>query len=419
MLHPQRKVKPMKKWACFLVVVVFMFTSTVWSQEPIKLGFVYLLSGRVAYFGMIAKQGAELAIDELNRAGGINGRKVVATFVDSQGKPEVAGKAVKKFVEQDKVDAVLGIISSGVAAAVAPEMKKLKVPLIITVAMTPSVTGKLCNRYTFRVGWNIDYNAKSAAQLAAAEKARKWTTIGPNYRFGYESWELFEKYLKPLQPNVVFAPKAETIFESMATTDWTPHIKKIIDSGADGVLVSLYGGNAIDFVRQGNEMGFFDGSRKIFFTIASTMEVFVGLGSEMPAGLWVGSGYWFQATSNPANKVFVDAYQKRYRTPPSWVSEGSYSGVMAYAKAAEKAGAVDKEKVVEALEGLTFEGPAGKFTIRPDNHQAIRDTFWGKTSGKYGFAGKRRLLFRLLDPIRTFTAEEMGFVDDDTGCNMQ
>ncbi len=400
----------MRRWCMCLLTIPVLFSSAAWAQEPVKLGFIFLMSGRVAYFGMIAKQGAELAVDEINAAGGINGRKVEALFANTQGNPDVAISTVKKFVTEDKVDAVLGIISSKVAAAVTPVMKDLKVPLIITVAMTPVVTGERCNRYTFRVGWNIDYNTKSAALLAATQDAKRWTSIGPDYRFGYESWKLFKKHLGAMRGDISFAPDSEVVFQPMSTTDWKPHIQKIMNSGSDGILVSLYGGNAIDFVRQGTELGLFDGKREVFLTIASTMEVFMGLGVEMPEGLWVGGGYWCQANPTQNHKDFLEAYKRRYYAPPSWVSEGSYTGVKVYAEAAKKAGSTDTDAIITALEGLTTEGPGGKFTIRADNHQATRDTFWGKTSKKYGLAGRRRVSYRLLDPIRVFTAEEMGFL---------
>jgi len=150
------------------------------ADKPIKLGFVYIMSGPAATYGQFAKQGADLAIDEINKEGGINGRKVEAIFEDDTGKSDVGIRLVRKLVYENEVDAVMGIDSSGVAAAVTPVMKELKTPLIITHAAVPDVTGSLCNRYTFRIDLNINQNVAMAAAIAADLKAKTWTTVGPD-----------------------------------------------------------------------------------------------------------------------------------------------------------------------------------------------------------------------------------------------
>lgn len=145
------------------------------------------MSGPFATNGKFAKQGAELAIEEINKAGGINGRKIEALFEDSTAKPDVGIRAVRKQVYENEVDVVIGLDSSGVAKAVTPVMKELKTPLIITHAATPDVTGKDCNKYVFRISLNINQNLKMAVAVAAEMKAKKWTTAGPKYAFGFQS----------------------------------------------------------------------------------------------------------------------------------------------------------------------------------------------------------------------------------------
>ena len=179
--------------ALSFLVFTFAVTTVIAAQAPVKLGFVYIMSGPFATYGQFAKQGAELAIDEINKAGGINGRKIEAFFEDTAGKPDVGIRVIRKLVYENGVDAVMGLDSSGVASAVAPIMKELKTPLIITHAATPDVTGKNCNRYTFRISLNENQNMKMAASIASDLKATLWTTIGPDYSFGHQSWEYFEK----------------------------------------------------------------------------------------------------------------------------------------------------------------------------------------------------------------------------------
>ncbi|MFH0822743.1 MAG: ABC transporter substrate-binding protein, partial [Pseudomonadota bacterium] len=366
------------------------------AQEPVKIGFMYVFSGRVAHYGHGARQGAEIALEEINAKGGILGRQIAAVYEDTELKPEVGVKAAKKLVDQ-KVDVVMGIVSSGVAQAVAPVMNELRVPLIVTLAMTPDITGSMCNPYTFRVSLNGPQNLKGASILAAELNRRKWTTLAPDYVFGYQCWEYFQKYLKEKQPGAIFAGNAETVYAPMTEPDLRPYIRKTMESHADGILVSLYGGNLIDFIRQGNEMRIFDGRVKFLLNLAYSADVMYGLGLDIPKGLWLSGLYWFQANDSPENQRFVETYKHRYKVFPDYNAHGAYAGVKVYAAAVEKAGSTNKEKVVKALEGLTVKVPAGSITIRAEDHQAIVDGVWGLTS-EYD----PKLRTRTLDPMKTF-----------------
>lgn len=407
----------MKKVVSILLTVFFLAFASQSSpalaeETSVKLGFIYIMSGPFATYGQFAKQGADLAIDELNAGSGINGKKIEAFYEDSAGKPDVGIRVLRKLVYEKGVDAVMGLDSSGVALAVAPIMKELKTPLIITHAATPDVTGKNCNRYTFRVSLNENQNMKMAASIAADSKAKVWTTIGPDYSFGHQSWEYFEKYLKEKKPDMEFMPVSQVAFAPMKTTDFSPYISKIISSKADGVLVSLWGGNLIDFVRQASDMGFFDGKREVLLTLGAATEVLYALKDKMPEGLWVGTRYWFAGNDTPINKAFVDAYKSKYGTFPSYNAHGAYAAVKAYAAAALKARAVDKEKVVDALSGLSLDLPVGKVTIRPEDHQAITDGIWGKT------AFDPLLPIRTLKPVKNFSGAEITPAVSETGCKM-
>ncbi len=315
--------------AALVLVFTFLEPSTSMSQPTIRLGFVYVFSGRLAHYGYGAKQGAQMAMDEINQAGGINGRKLEGFFADTKLKPDVGVKAVTKLVREHQVDIVLGIVSSGVASAVAPVMNSLETPLIITLAMTPDVTGKICNPYTFRISMDGPQNIKGASILAAGMENKKWTTIGPDYLFGYQCWEYFQRYLKEKRPDVAFASKSEICYIPVTASDFTPAIDKIMKSDADAVLVSLYGGNLIDFIHQGNEKGFFTKERTVLMNLAYSAEVMLGLGLALPKGVWLSGLYWFEANSTPANLRFVAQYKKRYkflaRLQRSWRVRGGES----------------------------------------------------------------------------------------------
>lgn len=388
-------------------------------QPPIKIGFMYIFSGRAAVFGQVARQGAELAIDQINEEGGINGRKLVGIFEDTEGKPEKGVLLAKRFVQEDKVSAIMGIVSSAVAEAVSPVANDLKMPLIVTTATTPSVTGEKCNKFTFRTTWTTDQSLKSAALVAVERNCKKWTTIGPDYILGHETWELFTKYLRALSPNTTFLPKSDVVFAPMTTSDWGPHIKKVIDSGADGVVVSLWGGNAIDFVKQANDLGFFDGKRTVLFTVGGSLDFFLGLSTQMPKGIWVGAPYWFQANNElPANKTFVSTYEKRFRSPPSYMAATAYAGVTAFYHALKAAASDDGQAIAAALGAVEFESPMGKLRIRPEDHQALFDVVWGQTGAKIEKVGHAAVL-RGLERMILFSPDKVLPSPQEGGCKLK
>ena len=399
--------------AVLVVTFTFFHPSTSLSQSPIRLGFAYVFSGRLAHYGYGAKQGAQMAIDEINQAGGINGRPLEAFFEDTKLNPDEGVKAVTKLVKEHHVDVVMGIVSSAVATAVSPVMNSLETPLIITLAMTPDVTGKICNPYTFRISMDGPQNIKGASILAAGMPNKKWTTIGPDYLFGYQCWEYFQQYLKEKRKDVAFASKSEIVYVPLTATDYGDAIDKVMKSDADGVLISLYGGNLIDFVHQGNEKGFFTKARTILMNLAYSADVMLRLGLALPKGTWLGGLYWFEANSSLTNVEFVENYRKRYKYWPDYNAHGGYAGVKAYAAAIQKAGSTDKKALIKALEGLTLDLPVGHVTIRPGDHQAVMDGCWGVASE---FDSKARC--RVLKPMKIFPGDEITPPVDQAGCNM-
>ncbi|MEW6532737.1 MAG: ABC transporter substrate-binding protein [Thermodesulfobacteriota bacterium] len=382
------------------------------AQEQIKIGFLYCFSGRLSHYGEAAKRGGELAIKEINSQGGLSGRKLLGIYEDTELKPEVGVARAKKLILEDKVDVLMGIVSSEVARAVAPVANEHRTPLIITLAMTPDVTGKMCNPYTFRISQNGPQNLMGASILASGMQAKKWNTVGPDYVFGYQCWEYFQKYLKEKRPDVQFASKSEAVYGDVTTTDWKPYITKVLQSGADGVLISLYGGNLIDFVRQATPMGLFDGKRQILMNLALSSEVMCGLGVNMPQGVWLSGLYWFQSNEGRTNRLFVDTYMAAHNVFPDYNAHGAYTGVKTYAAAFTKAGSAQKEGIVTAMKGISVDIPAGKLTIRPEDHQAVCPGVWGKTANL-----DQAIKCRILYPLKIFPGEEIAVPASETGCS--
>ena len=405
----------MKKRALSILIVlsfVLLPFIAVHAAPTVKIGFTYIMSGPFSAYGQFAKQGAKLAIEEVNASGGINGQKIEGFFEDSTGKADVALRAIRKLVYQNKVDMLIGLDSSGVAKTVVPSIEKMQIPMIITHAATPDVTGSVCNKYTFRISLNLAQNVRAATLLAKETGAKKWTTVGPDYAFGHQSWEYFEKYLKDLNPATTFLPKDQVAFPPFKTTDFSAYITKVMSSKPDGVFVSLWGGNLIDFVRQASTMGFFNGDFEVLFSLGAATEVLTALDDKMPEGLWVGTRYWFLANDSAMNKSFVGNYHKKYGVYPSYNAHGAYGAVYAYKAAAEKAKSTEKMAIVKALEGLKMEIPTGMIEFRKGDHQAVTDAHWGKTAASADYP------HRILKPIKIFKGQDITPPVSETGCSI-
>src|SRR5690606_16444748 len=116
-------------------------------------------------------------------------------------------------------------------------------------------------------------------------------TIGPDYAFGHQSWEYFQEYLKRLEPDVELMN--QVAFPRFGAEDFTPFINSIMQAKPEGILISLWGGDLVNFIRQARNLGFFDQGYEILFTVGAATEVLAAMGEEMPEGVWVGTRYWF------------------------------------------------------------------------------------------------------------------------------
>jgi len=398
---------------CATLLIFSVGSSTALAQRPVQLGFVYILSGAFASYGENARQGALMAVDEINRRGGIDGRLVITWFENSRSRPDIAAQAIRKLVRARQVDCLIGIDSSTVAQHMAPVAADLKTPLIITNAATPEVTGSLCNRYVFRVSANLPQTIKAAAILAADSRPGTWSTVGKKHTYSIESWNYFKKYLQDLNPGIKTLPAETAVLIPSRTKDFTPYLKTVLSQRADGILVTLWGGYLRRFITQATAMGLFTGNRQVLFTMGAAMDTLSGLGDNLPENLWVGAPYWFLANQSDLNKQFVANFRTRFKTFPSHQAHGAYGAVYAFKAAAEKAGSTEKEALVAALEGLTVELPGGRTTFRREDHQAVADLWWGRTFKDPAYP------MRILKPLKRFRGADITRPVAETGCTLQ
>ncbi|NES06560.1 MAG: ABC transporter substrate-binding protein [Okeania sp. SIO2F4] len=379
--------------------------NTTDNNQPVKIGAMYLLTGGFATYGEFARDGINLALTEINTNGGINGRTVEVIF-EHEGDPV---QTARRLVLEENVDFLIGIDSSGNAEALVPTLPELDRVLMVTHAATPKITGELCNKYIFRCSINGAQNATAGADIATKAPYLKWTTIGPDYAFGHQSWDFFQKAVQQRQPDIKFLDK--TAFPTLGAEDYNSFITTLTESNADAIWCSLWGNDLVNFVRQANKFGLF-AKFPVYMELGAAMEVLTALGAEMPIAQWVGTRYWWQTPDTEINRNFVQKFRDRYNSYPSYNAQNAYVGLHLLAAAANDAKTTKTEAVIQALEGREYEAPMGKVTIRATDHQAIVDVTWGKTANSTDYE------FPILDPIQIAPGNSVTRPVNATSCQL-
>jgi branched-chain amino acid transport system substrate-binding protein len=367
------------------LVMVLAFATSGFAAETIKLGGMLPLSGRAADLGITCKQGAELAVKEINAKGGVLGKKLDLLMTDSKAKVPDLVNISNRYIQKDHVNCLFGVVSSAGALAVGAVAKQNKVIFMDTVGSTDTLTKEKWNRYVFRSGTCNSQEANSLALYAAQNKKLvKFYNIGPDYEYGRTMWALFKAKMAQVNPKAKFIGEQ---WPKLFQADYTPYINAILAAKPDAVFCSLWGGDLVAFIKQAKPYGLF---KKMKWIIATGADITVtrALGKGMPTGLIVDQRYYFYWPETPTNKAFVKAYKAAYGDYPSaWAEEG-YDGVYFLADAIKKAGSLDTDKVINALAGLTIEAPRGKATLRKQDHQLSCDFMVGESTftKKYPFA---------------------------------
>lgn len=365
-----------------------LWAATPAVKGPVKIGYQAILSGTLAGYGEFHKMGVLMAVDEINASGGIAGQKVEVEVRDSTLKADEAIKNARYFVDSWGADFLAGVDSSGQALALAPIVGQLDRVLMVTHAATEKLTEDMVFKkgikQIFRISNPTYHDANAAAFIAKDLPVTKWATISPKYEYGFTCWKMFQDTLTTLKPGVSFTAESWAPF---GTTDFRSHINTIMDAKPQGLYSTEWAGELISFVKQAREAGFFEKVKHVMLPVGAAMDVLEGLGKEMPDNIWISGRYFFLYPNDKRNSDWVARFRKRWNHYPAYVSETGYSSIYAFKAAVEKAGSKDTKPVIEALEGMEMDSPAGHRVFRKEDHQAMYDVPWGKTKAdpKYPF----------------------------------
>jgi branched-chain amino acid transport system substrate-binding protein len=336
--------------------------------KDLKIALVYSKTGPLEAYGKQLQAGFTLGLDYAT--GGtmtVAGRKLVVIEKDDQGKPDVGKAQLAAAYGDDKVDLAVGPVSSGVALAMLPVAEEYKKLLLVEPAVADSITGDKWNRYIFRTGRNSSQDAASNA-VAFDKDNVSIATLAQDYAFGRDGVKAFKEQLK----------KAKVVHEEylpVNTTDFTAGAQRIFDA------LKNRPGRKIIFIiwaGTGNPFKIADLDPKRYgIELASGGNTFAGLASyKVAPGMEGATSYYFSMHKNPVNNWLVTEHYKRFKTPPDLFTAGGMAAAIAVVEAVKKTGGdTSSDKLIKAMEGMSFEAPKGKMTFRPEDHQAMQSMF--------------------------------------------
>ncbi|HEY7663739.1 MAG TPA: ABC transporter substrate-binding protein [Xanthobacteraceae bacterium] len=352
--------------------------------KPYKIGSLQPLSGAGAAGGMTALVGLQMAVDRINKSGGINGRPIELVVADDESKPDVARRKAEKLVVEDKVDVQVGGFLSNICLACMPVWEEAKIVNMISVCLDTTLTTSKCNRYTFRPFDYAPAQAVAFAPYLVNKMGKKWHIAYADYSWGQSTRDAYAQEIKKAGGEVV-----GTTGIPLGTADMTPFLSKI-SGNFDGLFGIFFGKDGVTIGNQAYDLGLTkkykwagDGAvaeSTNLPALGNKIEGFVGINRYVPV--------FDPPLNTAAHRKFFDEAVKRLKAidpsgplPDRYV-QSNYEAMNALKIGMEKSkfrGREDTMKLIEALEGLEMkEGddfPQGDKVLRKEDHQAFLREF--------------------------------------------
>ena len=375
----------------------------------VKVGIVTFLSGAAAApFGIPARNAAEVLIEELNAGRapapystrGIGGVPIRPVIIDEAGGAEKQVAEFRRLVLEERVDLVIGYISSSDCLAVAPVAEELRALLVMFDCGTNQIFEERSYRYVFRTHGHQILDNVGAARYILRIKPEVSTIAGinQNYAWGQDSWNTFRESMRRLKPEVrVLAEQFPRLFAG----EYSAELSALLAARPDVIHTSFWGGDLESFLIQGLPRRIYERSTLVLTTGDTVLP---RLGQQIPPGVVVGARgpHGALAPNVPLNRWFREVYTNRFNVRPVYPSYHMSQAILGVKHAYEKALSANrgawptKEQVAAALRGATFETPSGTIRMALGNgHQAVEGVAYGITS-RYNSATKEMELTRVL-----------------------
>lgn len=324
------------------------------TNRPVKIGFLSGMTGLESILGETQLNCFKLAVDEVNAAGGIAGRKIEFVVEDDQTTTRGAIDKSRKLITSDKVDVIIGLLASLTHVAARSVTGPAKMPLIYTTYYE----GGVCEPHFFSTGQIPNQQIVPTARWLTSNVGKSVYVIGSDYIWPKKSTEAVDAAFKQLGGKLLGAE-----FVPFGTQDFAPVLNRANAAKPDIVWLMVAGSDAITALKQFKSFGM-----KQQLVHQGLDDVISSAHPELTAGAISNQSY-FMSLDNPRNLAFVKAYQAKFgaKAPVNAIGEATYNAVHLYALAVKKAGTTDQAKVLPALRSVEFDAPQGKVSFAANN----------------------------------------------------
>ena len=354
-----------------------------------KIGISTALTGQSQLYGHAISQSLQLAADDLNKAGGVNGYKIEMDILDDNTQVTNAVNNVKQLILQDNVSALIGPVTSAQCQAITPITKSNSTILIDATCNSYQLTTEpdLINKYWVSIVPNTFMEGTAAGQLAAKAGAKRIFIVSPKYLFGVSETNAFVASLKKAAPGASIVNDPSTWYVPFPTNPrWDSTIAAIQAAKPDLVYSNIFAGDEVNFINQALQVdpNWF---QKYPMTTLASVDELQTLKDKYPLGmhLYMRAPFFALQNGNSRLQDFVKRYHDKYGEYPSDWAVMDYDALNVWAKAANAAKSFDPDKVRDQIVGKSFDSLRGyKFTIRPGDQQANVGETVGDTADSKG-----------------------------------
>lgn len=343
------------------------------SQPTLKVGVIDSYTGGAAVYAKEALEGFKLALAEAEAKGG---PKIEVVTRDDEFKVDKAASWAKELVLQQKVDVLAGTINSAGSLAVSQYAKENKTPFLVWGGMSEKITGASGHRYVFGMLPNTAIIGKAGAAQMAKTPYKNYWLAGSDYEYGHAVVNGLWTNLQKANPSVV---KQGESWWRVGETDFTPYINAIRSAKPDAIVVGTGGADLVAFMKALQTTGLAK-EIPVWIHVSTDAASLSPLGNEAPEGVLGTNPYFSYFPDTAENKTFVEAFKKAYNHEPASFGFYGYLSGQFLVNSIQKAGSTNKEKIVDALEGMTVDSPVGKVTMRKEDHQVMLPMFYGTTA---------------------------------------
>ena len=361
------------------------------TARTLRIGMPTILSGRVAILGQSSGNAVQMAVDKINGAGGIAGRKLELVIRDSKGKPDEAARVTRDLVNTEGCEIIIDAEASSGAFAVQEVVRDLGVLCIHTCSETSALTAdpKLHVATAFRCARQGIHDAVSggqyAADIARAKGLKRWMTCSPDYAYGRDNTAEFLLYAKRFEPSIEVIDQA---WPKLFQPDYTEVITKILQVQPQSMYSALWGGDLVTFIEQSNLYSLF--SNIAFFSGGLGDPPVLTAIKSLPQGLNTVYRYNELYPADPGNKAFGEEYKKRFnQEPTNWSWQNSVAMDFVAEALRATSGGTDGKALAGKIAGMTVKSPFGMdgtITMRGTDHTIINyPAAWGVTVPKFPY----------------------------------